>query len=96
VTLQDASDCLQAQEDNDAVVCVSWQDAQDYAAWLTRGSGPHYRLLSEAEYEYAQRAGTQRAYFWGASQAGLQQCAITLDKGLAPGRELQAERLRVV
>jgi len=53
------------QDDRHPVVCVTWQDAQDYAAWLSKKSGHHYRLLTEAEYEYTNRAGSQTAYFWG-------------------------------
>jgi formylglycine-generating enzyme required for sulfatase activity len=53
------------QTDLDPVVCVSWNDAQDYAAWLSRKTRKRYRLLSEAEWEYAARAGTTSAYWWG-------------------------------
>ena len=51
--------------DTRPVIYVSWDDAQQYVAWLSRMTGKPYRLLSDAEFEYAARAGTQTAYPWG-------------------------------
>jgi formylglycine-generating enzyme required for sulfatase activity len=47
------------------VVCVSWTDAQDYAAWLSQKTGQRYRLPSEQEFEYAARAGRNGSWPWG-------------------------------
>ncbi|WP_395021919.1 SUMF1/EgtB/PvdO family nonheme iron enzyme [Dongia sp.] len=46
-------------------VCVSWTDAQDYAAWLSQKTGRNYRLPSEQEFEYAARAGRNGSWPWG-------------------------------
>jgi len=51
------------------VINVSWEDAVAYAAWLPKETGEKYRLPSEAEWEYAARAGTEDAYWWGQGSA---------------------------
>ena len=55
----------QPWDDDSPVVSVSWDDATLYAEWLTDRTGFQYRLPSEAEWEYAARAGTQSPYFFG-------------------------------
>lgn len=47
------------------VINVTWSDAQRYVAWLAKTTGKPYRLLTEAEYEYAARGGATTTYPWG-------------------------------
>src|SRR5262249_15578848 len=57
------------------VINVSWSDAKRYANWLSQLTGKEYRLLTEAEWEYAARAGAATPYSWGDDPAtGLANC----------------------
>jgi len=54
-----------SQSDNHPVVRVNWNDAKAYIKWLGKLTGKPYRLPSESEREYATKAGSQTAFWWG-------------------------------
>lgn len=55
------------QDGKHPVVCINWDDAKAYVAWLSKKTGKLYRLLSESEWEYVARAGTTTPFWWGSS-----------------------------
>ena len=65
------------------VIHVRWSDAQDYTAWLSAQTGAAYRLPTEAEWEYAARAGATAKYSWGnevgTNQANCEDCGSQWD-----------------
>lgn len=72
---------------NRPVINVTWHDAQAYTQWLTAQTGHSYRLPTEAEWEYAARAGKTTPYWWG-TQASHEQANYGKDEcceGLAQG-----------
>jgi formylglycine-generating enzyme required for sulfatase activity len=63
------------------VINVSWEDASAYARWLSNETGHAFRLLTEAEWEYAARAGSYTARFWGNEPKQACRYANVRDKG---------------
>jgi formylglycine-generating enzyme required for sulfatase activity len=81
------------QNDRHPVSCVSWEDAAAYVRWLSARTGKPYRLLSEAEWEYAARSGNAASRFWGedarqscvfGNGADLRTLSISADAGSWP------------
>ena len=75
------------QSSEEPVVCLSWNDIQRYIEWLSKKTGEQYRLPSEAEWEYAARAGSETKYSWGNTASheyanyGTDSCCDGLAKG---------------
>jgi formylglycine-generating enzyme required for sulfatase activity len=72
--------------DTQPVLNVSWNDANAYTDWLSQRTGKRYRLPSEAEYEYALRAGTQTPYWWGDGDPKSVLANVTGDGDRSPGK----------
>ncbi len=68
------------------VLNVSWNDASEYAAWLSQRTGKHYRLPSEAEFEYALRANSTTRYWWGDGEPPKVLANLTGDGDRSPSK----------
>jgi formylglycine-generating enzyme required for sulfatase activity len=80
---------------NRPVINMSWEDARRYVEWLQAETGAAYRLPSESEWEYAARAGTQTAYWWGdeigRNRANCDECGSQWDnQSTAPVKSFSA------
>ncbi len=70
------------QTDKHPVACINWNDANAYAEWLSRKTGKHYRLPTEAEWEYSARGQSSTARYWGDNPDKACRFANAADKTL--------------
>jgi formylglycine-generating enzyme required for sulfatase activity/class 3 adenylate cyclase len=92
ISVREWNECASAKKcpftatgkDDAPITNVSWSDAKQFVAWLAAATQKAYRLPSEAEWEYAARAGTQTKYWWGDQlESGMANCKNCTDVAAA-------------
>jgi formylglycine-generating enzyme required for sulfatase activity len=88
ITIREWNECVDAKmcqyvpsgDDDAPVTNLSWTDTQQFLTWLSQNTQKSFRLPSEAEWEYAARAGTDTNYWWGDQlQEGMANCKGCID-----------------
>ncbi len=75
------------------VTDLSWDDAKEFVAWMSKTTGQSYRLPTEAEWEYAARAGSTTSYWWG-NEVGTGNAQCAQCGGIESGRTAPAGSFR--
>lgn len=70
------------------MMCVYWTEAQEYVTWLSKQTGETYRLLTEAEWEWAAKGGTDTEWFWGEDDTKICEYGNVLDQAAADREDL--------
>jgi formylglycine-generating enzyme required for sulfatase activity/serine/threonine protein phosphatase PrpC len=83
-----------AEQNDVPITFVSWNDALAYAKWLSQQTGKEYSLPSEAQWEYAARAGTSTAYWWGRAVGRGNAHCFACDTGLDPRQPTAVGRFK--